>query len=416
MQFIHAARGGAYRRLITGFARILLCMPLLMTASAQAEGDELAAIDWGELTLFGQLAHSEVLSEAPGSYSEKISDAALDALYTGGSQRFPILAEYYYDSENSDRNQLNRIQFGWRPSETSTLWLGKFNNPNEYWRDRYHDGLYFSPSVTAPFESALFFEGGVTASQLSGIRFEQRFPLADAEWRLSLVVADAPNVLLNESSDVDPDDFYTDFDSDQLLYGAGLSFIPDVFSTTEFGIRYSEVDAPWDAFDFTGYEFQLEESILNLYANVQLDNWRILLSQSRFKQNLLVPSGFEEFVATLDPFDPNNAPFIAASQLGSQISGGVDLRFLHLEYRWNANWLGYGRYEYFKVDTRQETLPVLEQFGVDEKYRKHILGVRYDFDAPHALSLQYSNYRSTISGEEQSMLHLVYSFAWEVVR
>ncbi len=399
----------------------LLLFPVLLFTSfcGPAVADSERDIDWGALTLFGQAAHSEVLAEAPGSYSEKLSDASLDLLYTGGSHTFPILAEYFYDSEDSDRTQLNRIQLGWRPTETTTLWLGKFNNPNEYWRDRYHDGLYFSPSVTAPFESALFFEGGVTASQLSGVRFEQRIPVGDSEWLFSAVVADGPNVLLDENADVDPDDFFTDFDSDQLLYSAGISYIPDIFSTTEFGIRYSEVDAPWDAFDFTGYDFLLEESILNVYANWQLQDWRILLSHSRFKQDLAVPAELLEFVGSLDFTNPANAqyiPFAEAATLGQQVSGSVDLTFLHLEYRWNDQWLAYGRYEHFRVDADPETLPVLEEFGVDEKYNKHILGLRYDFEATHALSLQYSNYRSTISDQEQSMLHLVWSFAWEVVR
>ena len=372
-------------------------------------------IDWGHLSLFGQLVHSDQLSRAPGSNSEKLSDASLDILYTGGSSRFPMLAEYFYDSEDHDKRLLNRLQFGWRPSENTTLWVGKFNNPNLYWHDRYHDGLYFSPSVMAPLQSAVFFDGGVTAPQISGLRLDHAIQYKQSEWRFNFVAANGPEVLLNKQSDVKVEDFFKDFSNDQRLYIAGLSFLPDALGETEVGVRYSKVNAPWRAFDFTGFEFNLDETVFNVYANLEVDSWRFLLSYSKFKQEINVPEGFAAFTANLDPSNPINASFLLAANLGVQVlDGGLNLRYLHVEYQFNEHWLAYVREEQFEVDAPTEAKLALAQFGVDCEYDKHIAGVRYDFRESHALSLQYSNYRSSISGQEQSTLHLVWSFALEV--
>jgi len=389
---------------------VLFYFPFILLA------DELSpTIDWGHVSLFGQLVHSDELSVAPGSYNEKLSDASLGILYTGGSARFPLLAEYFYDSEDNEKRQLNRLQLGWRPNENTTFWLGKFNNPNLYWHDRYHDGLYFSPSVTAPLESAIFFDGGVTAPQISGLRIDHAIQYQQSEWRFNLVAANGPEVLLDKKSDVDTDDFFKDISNDQRLYVAGLSFLPDALADTEFGMRYSKVKAPWNAFDYTGLEFELDESVFNIYANVEIDSWRFLFSYSKFEQEVQVPNGFTAYASTLDLSDPINASFILAANMGVQVlSGSLNLRYLHVEYHLDDHWMMYAREEQFEVDVPQQAKIALAQFGVDSEYDKHIAGFRYDFRESHALSLQYSNYRSTISGQEQSTLHLIWSFALEV--
>ena len=103
-------------------------------------------------------------------HPQDVIEPALDAFYSATHERFRFLAEY---TASIDHKMMERLQIGWLPTASSTLWLGRFHNPLGYWNTEFHHGNYLTTTISRP--GIVAFEehgGGVLPMHLSGLLLE----------------------------------------------------------------------------------------------------------------------------------------------------------------------------------------------------------------------------------------------------
>ena len=72
---------------------------------------------------------------------------SLDMFYTASHERFRFLVEFMASPGGS---MMERMQIGWLPTSSSTIWLGHFHNPLGYWNTEFHHGNYLTTSISRP--------------------------------------------------------------------------------------------------------------------------------------------------------------------------------------------------------------------------------------------------------------------------
>ena len=72
---------------------------------------------------------------------------SLDAFYSASHERLRFLVEFMASPGDS---MVERMQIGWLPTASSTLWLGRFHNPLGYWNTEFHHGSYMTTSISRP--------------------------------------------------------------------------------------------------------------------------------------------------------------------------------------------------------------------------------------------------------------------------
>ncbi|MDO8412479.1 MAG: hypothetical protein Q7S51_01670 [Gallionellaceae bacterium] len=123
----------------------------------------------GEFLLFPTLAGLHRNAPIIDHPQDEI-EPSLDAFYSVTHERFRFLAEYI---AAPDHKMMERLQIGWLPSASSTLWLGRFHNPLGYWNTEFHHGNYLTTTISRP--GIVAFEehgGGVLPMHLSGLLWE----------------------------------------------------------------------------------------------------------------------------------------------------------------------------------------------------------------------------------------------------
>ena len=97
-------------------------------------------------------------------------EPSIDGFYSASHERFRFLAEYV---ASPDHNMMERLQIGWLPTSTSTLWLGRFHNPLGYWNTEFHHGNYLTTTISRPGIIAFEEHGGsILPMHLSGLLLE----------------------------------------------------------------------------------------------------------------------------------------------------------------------------------------------------------------------------------------------------
>ena len=107
----------------------------------------------GEFLLFPTLTgtHGKAMMDHP---QDELTPT-LDAFYSASHERFRILAEYMASPHHK---MMERLQIGWLPTASTTLWLGRFHNPLGYWNTEFHHGNYLTTTISRP--SIVSFEIG----------------------------------------------------------------------------------------------------------------------------------------------------------------------------------------------------------------------------------------------------------------
>ena len=98
---------------------------------------------------------------------------SVDLFITSNSGRALFLGEVL--AESNERH-VERIQFGWKISPNSKIWLGRHHSQIGYWRTKFHHGSYLQTSISNPSITAskqplpthitgLLWEGGMTRDE-----------------------------------------------------------------------------------------------------------------------------------------------------------------------------------------------------------------------------------------------------------
>lgn len=393
---------------------------------------QLFAQPTGSLTLFGRIAHSDVVSDASITERDEQSALAVDLLGKVDYGRFQLLVETVVANReiNHDHISVERFKLGYRFSDSTQLWVGKFHNAAEYWLHEYHQGYYIQPSITAPFESLTAYSGGITSKDLPGIRLDKQWLIGENAHQIktSFTLADTPEIS-NDQATIDIGDCFSDFDLDNLMRGVKLAYHPDLFSDSSIGFSYSKgrtkiedktaqraggtaltllaqggVDVstllPIQDQLFSGIKLDVEH--FGGFVNLENDHGRILYSDSTLKYDIKLTDSvagnfFMNFIGGSDRDIPERLRF----------------RYIHGEYHFNGKWSVFARHEKVSSPSGQASiLPLLDEFGVESNYQKTLVGVRFDPVTNHAITVQYTDHETFVKGREDN-IHLNWTFVMD---
>ena len=121
------------------------CLPVLVVASvftlpAAAEGRT-------DYVIFGNLSGTHNASVPAGiELDHRGWEPAATFLYTHESARLRLFTELH--AGKGGNGEIARFQAGWRFTPRTTLWMGRFHNPQGYWNTQYHHGTYLQTSIS----------------------------------------------------------------------------------------------------------------------------------------------------------------------------------------------------------------------------------------------------------------------------
>jgi len=142
-----------YRKLL--FVFLLYALPSLVTAQGLIFIDFIA-LERDGLEPTSDLANSDFIPQAT-------------LFYSGEIKGIKLLAEYL---ANDVKSQFGRLQVGFALSPSHNIWLGRTDNPANYWRDQYHHGGWLQPTITRPGIAEFEVAGGIIPSHTTGIMLE----------------------------------------------------------------------------------------------------------------------------------------------------------------------------------------------------------------------------------------------------
>lgn len=162
--------------------------PLIILISAALYMPATVLAYQGEFLLFPTLT-AEHRSAPMMDHPQDEVTPTLDAFYSASHEHLRFLAEYMASSHHK---MMERLQIGWLPTESTTLWLGRFHNPLGYWNTQFHHGNYLTTTISRP--SIVSFEehgGGVLPMHLSGLLLDET---TDGPFSYSVAVGMGPKM------------------------------------------------------------------------------------------------------------------------------------------------------------------------------------------------------------------------------
>lgn len=97
-------------------------------------------------------------------------EPAMTFLYTRETERLRLFTELH--ATKGGDGEIARLQAGWRFTPQSTLWAGRFHNPQGYWNTQYHHGMYLQTAISRPGIERFDDEGGVLPSHYIGLQLD----------------------------------------------------------------------------------------------------------------------------------------------------------------------------------------------------------------------------------------------------
>jgi len=192
----------------------------------------------GEFLLFPSLQYTYDGTPDGGGAGHSLVPA-VDLFYTVDFGRFRFLGEGFLDTEEQE---LERLLLGWRFSEASTLWGGRFHNPLGYWNTQFHHGLFLQTSISRPAIAEFEDEGGILPMHVAGLVLRGEFGWQEAALEYDLGLGFGPD-LGHES--LDPVDFINPGRGSHGLNATSrIVYRPDSLEPTEYGLFAGYTEMP----------------------------------------------------------------------------------------------------------------------------------------------------------------------------
>lgn len=97
-------------------------------------------------------------------------EADMTLLYSRQDERYRFFTELY--AADQGNYEIARLQLGWRASPQTTLWFGRFHNPQGYWNTQYHHGAYLQTTIGRPGIEEFDDHGGILPSHFIGAQLD----------------------------------------------------------------------------------------------------------------------------------------------------------------------------------------------------------------------------------------------------
>jgi hypothetical protein len=358
---------------------VIALMPawLLMAPFAHAKG---------ELLLFPDLAvdFRDVPAELEPVMDERGLDPHLAIFGTLEGSRFRFLFEGSVDDKEVE---LERLQLGLRLGPASTLWLGKFHNPFDYWTSRIHHGRFLQTSRSRPGLVQFEDDGGIMPIHVTGVLLEGLYTTPDDRgWRYNLILGVGPGVAAtNTGSRLESPSLLAPFENDgrhKRIATLRLAYLPDVFADDELGVFFSSARIPSQ--DLAFIEGDIEQLSAGLFGHWSHEQLRLFGAATYFRHRTMMTM---------------------AGGVPQSMRHGMSNYYIQEEYGWRPSWTAYARQEYTRGVGDD---PYVQSFAMLVTKRV-LLGVRYELTANQALTVELDRARHQHGGEAFNALSVQWS-------
>lgn len=326
---------------------LLVC---LATGSGAATGAEQAA-NHEFLVFLSAEGYRLEPDQAPDETDHLVTG---DLLYSLSSRQFRLLAEYTASNEEAE---LERLQLGWMPHESTWLIAGRFHQPTNFWATMHHHGQYLQTSITRPSIDEWEDDGGVMQAHQTGLMIDVTVPLGDrAGAELDFSVGTGSRL---EGEGLQPFNVVDPEGTAGSAVAVRLGVLPDMLGEQKAGLV-----AAWNR-----YEVDLDQDVAPGLSEVTQE---VAGAYLRWQVGPVHLTGAAYHVRnTLRP-----APSAGSDRFTSgYIQGETSI----------GNWTLFGRWE----DTANEHSSTYLRLFPDFITRRALGGVRYDFLKRHAVTLEY---------------------------
>lgn len=297
--------------------------------------------------------------------------SGIDFFYTADYKKYRLLAEFYAGNEDNEHSHFERLQIGFKFTNNTNLWLGRYHNPIGFWNTQFHHGKYLETTATRPSIIKFEEDGGAIPMHISGLLYEKSTSLGYANLHLSFGIGAGPTLTAGKLHSMD----LIKFDTEGHNTGATLhlAYSPVTDEATQFGgsisyFRISDTSSPGS---------DIHQTIYNAYGVYASGVIKII--GSAYNINNRIENSSE-----------NNSSFI----------------YLQTEYLRNQSITLYGRIEASKNADNDAYLVILNSLARN----KTIAGIRLEVSRNQFLKFEFSNIH--LFSDKYKQFHLQWSAAF----
>ncbi|MBI5040750.1 MAG: hypothetical protein HZB57_06020 [Gammaproteobacteria bacterium] len=280
-------------------------------------------------------------------------EPAATFLYTQEAERLRLFTELHAAKEGE--GEIARLQAGWRFTPQTTLWAGRFHNPQGYWNTQYHHGTYLQTSISRPGIERFDDEGGVLPSHFIGLQLDGTEDIgADGGLRYEFALV-ASGVLSEEG--LESPAFFMPQRSSKSTASLRATYTPTEGGPLTLGAFLGRNQLPAD--DLAVRE--VTQVVYGTYATLDLNAVRLIGAITALNNELELT--------------------------GRDTTGSFANAYAQAEYLATPVWSVYGRIEGTSGDDNDPYLALFPRYVRNQG----VAGLRWDLYDKQALKLEYSN-------------------------
>ena len=307
----------------------------------------------GEILLFPTVAGLHRNSPIADHPQDEI-EPSLDAFYSASHGRLRFLAEFFM---TPDEKEMERMQIGWLPTPSTTMWLGRFHNPLGYWNTEFHHGNYLATTITRPGIIAFEEHGrGVLPTHISGLLLEET---ADTPINYSVALGVGPTLGITGLMPIDI--LQPTKRHGRLAASAKLTYRPVAGSLDEAGIFAAHTSIPAENPSMSMGITKVTQTLVGADLNREFGNLRLM----------------GELYIVNNRIEPRHV-----AQSNTFTSG-----YVQAEYSIQPGWTLFGRVE----DTADANGDPYLNLRPDFIKSRTLAGARYELSHNQALKLELSH-------------------------
>lgn len=349
----------------------MLSFPGLLRAGG-SEVSSVSAISKGQFLFYPDI-HADFRSDLDPNSNQDASDTGLNAsvIYKIDYKNFSFLAEAYRTDDDGD---VQRLQAGWRVSDTAIIWLGRFYNPVGFWNTEHHRGSYDEISVHRPSVVEYEDDGGIIPIHLSGFYVERKKLYQNLEVMFTLAAGAGPELTRDAKLEA-LSLFYPGDTENDLSLTARIAFEIENPFELKTGLFVSHSTIP----SRLGLITEVEQHVFGGYFYSRWSSWSLTWMLNTISNNVKTQTTEQQ----------------------SSFGGG----YVQLSYVINQHWTAYTRIEDLEGAGNDVYLNLFPDFVID----RNLFGLRLDFRKNQAITFEILD-SNLISGD-----HFHTSVQWSAV-
>ena len=334
-----------------------------------------------EFLFFPSIMGVDTFDETDESLERSEIIPSADFVYSYSGDHFRLLAEYLWSTEEAE---LERLKAGWKLTDSTMLWFGRFHSPARYWMSAFHHGQFMQTSITRPSLEAWEDDSGSTPSHITGLLFEVDQELNNnAALEFALSAGLAPKFIGEE---LHPHDLLDPRSGHGLSLNARIGYRPEYFGNSAVGLVWSwnEINVPPLAIPGSPELNQIDQMTAGLFADWQWNGLRVITSFIYYNNELIYST--------------------------DDVTDDFILAYVQPEYALNDDVTLFGRVDTGIDEDNSVYLRLLPAFAS----HRSMAGVRWDFADSHAVTVELAE--TSKQGDGDSHVHFKeFRLQWSAV-